>query len=180
MKKICSRFIAMLMAALCCLGAMGAARPQCTPVGEIVLRPLAGTPAPGEEPQLQISEKDAEYIAKTLYGEYRGPDKLQQAAVAWCILNRTDYYGESVEAIVTAPNQFMGYSKYNPVLPELYAMAEDVLRRHALEKLGAENVGRILPSDYMWFWGDGRVNHYRNKFVSGSRWDWSLPDPYLV
>ena len=183
MKKLLVRIVCTLL--VCCqlmgMGVVAADLPMCDSAIAIRVapRPLEGTPKPGEEPKVQISEYDAQLIAKTLYGEYRGPDKLQQAAVAWCILNRTDHYGESVEDIVTAPNQFMGYSKHNPVDEELYATAVDVLRRHALEKAGMEEVGRILPKEYMWFAGDGQKNHFRNKYSSGQRWDWSLPNPYI-
>lgn len=130
------------------------------------------------EPSIEINARDAELIAQTLYGEYRGEDKLQQAGVVWCILNRCDYYGESIKAIVTAPNQFHGYSANHPVLPHLYDMAVDVMTRWEREKLGERNVGRVLPSDYLWFGGDGVTNRFRNAYTGGTRWDWSLPNPY--
>ena len=129
-------------------------------------------------PAVTISQYDAELIAKTLYGECRSCSKLQQAAVAWCILNRADHYGMSVEDVVTSPGQFAGYSAKYPVLPELLELAEDVLRRHAMEQLGAVEVGRVLPEEYLWFSGDGRENYFRNAYSTSERWDWSLPNPY--
>ena len=36
------------------------------------------------------TREDAEVIAKVIWGEARGCDATQQAAVAWCILNRVD------------------------------------------------------------------------------------------
>lgn len=130
------------------------------------------------QPVIEINARDAELIAQTLYGEYRGEDLLQQAGVVWCILNRCDAWGASIREVVTAPGQFHGYSKSHPVLPELYDMAADVMYRWEREKLGERNVGRVLPSDYLWFGGDGRVNHFRNKFTGGTKWDWSMPNPY--
>ena len=130
------------------------------------------------KPIIEINARDAELIAQTLYGEYRGEDLLQQAAVVWCILNRCDAWDASIKEVVTAPGQFHGYCKSNPVLPELYDMAADVMYRWQLEKQGEWNVGRILPSDYLWFGGDGRINHFRNAFKGGTKWDWSMPNPY--
>ena len=131
-----------------------------------------------DDPVVEVNARDAELIAQALYGEYRGPDKLQQAAVVWCILNRCDYLDDDIETIVTAPNQFHGYSPYNPVMPNLYDMVVDVMTRWHLEHLGQEDVGRVLPKDYMWFTGNGTVNTYRNCFTGGDVWDWSLPNPY--
>lgn len=132
------------------------------------------------KPTIEINARDAELIAQTLYGEYRGEDLLQQAGVVWCVLNRCDAWGASIKEVVTAPNQFHGYHPSNPVLPELYDMAADVMYRWQLEKLGEHNVGRVLPSDYLWFGANESYtkNIFRNKFTGGAKWDWSMPNPY--
>ena len=132
------------------------------------------------EPVIEINAREAELIAQTLYGEYRGEDKLQQAGVVWCILNRCDAYGKSIKEVVTAPMQFHGYNKNHPVLPYLYDMAVDVMTRWEKEKMGEANVGRVLPKDYLWFGGNGTINRFRNAYEGGTRWDWSLPNPYEV
>ena len=54
----------------------------------------------------------------------------------------------------------------------------DVLGRWEAEKQGQENVGRTLPTEYLFFWGDGWHNHFTTKFQGGDEWDWSLPNPY--
>lgn len=132
-----------------------------------------------EEIPLLYSVDDITLLAKTLYGECRGiPSDMEKAAVAWVILNRVDYYGSTVSAIVTAPYQFAGYNPNHPVLPELYALAEDVLSRWNRERAGETDVGRIIPSDYLYFNGYGGRNHFRNKYRGGTRWNWSLPNPY--
>ena len=158
--------------------------PTATP--EPVVMPPIETPEPTPEqtpePEIVIDENEATLIAKTLWGECRGCSLTEQAAVVWCILNRVDAdghaMGNSVEHVVTFPNQFLGYNENHPVTDELYALAVDVLTRWQLEKLGEEDVGRVLPADYMWFHGDGQHNHFRNKYQNGTRWDWSLPSPY--
>lgn len=133
-----------------------------------------------DDPVVEVNARDAEIIAQALYGEYRGPDKMQQAAVVWCIVSRVGVPGfaDTIEGVVRQPSQFMGYSPENPVLPELYDMAVDVMTRWHLEQLGQEDVGRVLPKEYMWFSGNGTVNTYRNSFTGGDVWDWSLPNPY--
>lgn len=133
-----------------------------------------------EEPVIiEVNSDDAVLIAKTLYGEYRGESELQQAAVVWTILNRCDAWDMSVEEVVTAPYQFLGYKENHPVLPYLYNMAVDVMTRWEREKLGETDVGRILPKDYMWFVGNGYENRFRNAYDGYyTIWDWSLPDPY--
>lgn len=154
------------------------------PVVELIctLPPIEFVPVstPKPTPEITIDPYEAELIAKTLYGEYRGEDKLQQAGVVWCVLNRCDAWGESVEAVVTAAGQFHGYSPKHPVLDYLYDMAIDVLTRHEREKLGETDVGRVLPADYLWFGANKSYtkNNFRNKFTGGNRWDWSLPNPY--
>lgn len=125
---------------------------------------------------------DVEAIAKTLWGECRGvTSKAQQAAVAWCILNRVDkggYYGNSVIEVVSKPKQFTGYNPNHPVDPELAELAEDVLTRWHAEKEGWSDVGRTLPKEYCFFVGDGKLNYFTDEWKSKDYWDWSLPNPY--
>ena len=49
-----------------------------------------------------------------------------------------------------------------------------------MEKQGAsfEEVGRVLPKEYMYFYGDGVANHFRTAWKGGTTWDWSYPNPY--
>lgn len=126
--------------------------------------------------------EEAEYIAKTLYGEARGCSTTEQAAVVWCILNRVDdesgLWPDDIIGVVTQEHQFIGYSPENPVLPELYDLALDVLGRWQLEKGGETGVGRVLPADYCYFQGDGRHNYFRQEFAGSPAWDWGLETPY--
>ena len=96
----------------------------------------------------------------------------------WCALNRVDCGYGSIVMVVTTPYQFVGYQEDNPVDENLVALCEDVLARWYAEKAGEENVGRVLPSDYLWFSGDGYHNYFRNAYRGGNTWDWSLESPY--
>lgn len=129
-----------------------------------------------------IDEYSATIIAKTIYGEARGISSVtEQACVAWTILNRVDYYGGTVESIVTTPHQF-AYSYYFPTIDDhgrdLLSLAKDVLGRWEAEKNGEVEVGRVLPTDYLWYTGDGCHNYFRNAYEGGNRWNYSLESPY--
>lgn len=126
----------------------------------------------------------AECLAKTLWGEARGCSPTQQAAVAWCVLNRLDsddpYFKDcdSVYDIVSQPSQFHGYNAGNPVTDELLMISQDVLYRWGMETRCIGSVGRVLPKEFIYFSGDGNINHFRTEYYGGTVWDWSLPSPY--
>jgi hypothetical protein len=135
---------------------------------------------PTEQPWTP-SEADVEYIAKTIYGEAGIVESdMQRAAVAWCILNRvdSDKYPDTIEDVVTAKYQFLGYNPDNPVTEDLRNLAVDVLQRWHSEQDGEAEVGRVLPSDYTFFWGDGYENYFTNEWKSTDYWEWSMDNPY--
>ena len=131
------------------------------------------------------SESDIEIAAKIILKEAESvkdncgvSGDCHRAAVIWCILNRVDAGYGDFEEVATAPNQF-AYSSNTRIIKEFYELAEDVLDRWSQEKAGIKDVGRILPQDYLWFRGNGKVNIFRNKYKGDYKiWDWSLPDPY--
>lgn len=131
-----------------------------------------------EEPP-KWTEEEITVLAKMLWGEARGvKSDAEKAACVWCVLNRVDRgYGPIVE-VVTAPYQFVGYDIDNPIDDQIKTLCEDVLTRWFSEKKGEADVGRVLPSDYLWFSGDGERNHFRNAYRGGEKWDWSLTNPY--
>lgn len=134
-------------------------------------------------PNIEEKYKDEiPYIARTVWGEARGCSETEQAAVIWCILNRVDssirYMPDNIIDVVTQKHQFLGYVKTFPVTEKIRKLVIDVLTRWEMEKAGVENVGRVLPPEYMWFHGDGRHNHFRDSYRGGNRWDWSLDSPY--
>lgn len=134
---------------------------------------------------------DAILLAQLVYGEASGIYSItEQACVMWTVLNRIDsgkeyddsaQFGDSIYEIVTS-----GAYYYKPWFDttdeygrDLIWLAEDVLSRWYLEKLGGTNVGRVLPADYMWFYGDGKHNYFRNAYEAPyDKWDYSLPSPY--
>lgn len=73
-------------------------------------------------------EKEAEFIAKVLYGTAASHNSICQRTAVWCILNRVDHnsFPDSVQEVCQQPSQWIGYSDDNPILDSLYeiAMAE--------------------------------------------------------
>ena len=70
-------------------------------------------------------EREAEYIAKVIYGTARNHADSDKKAVVWCILNRVEHYSHpnTIAEVCEQPKQWMGYSSENPVLTELYDLA---------------------------------------------------------
>ena len=129
----------------------------------------------------EVTNAEIEIIAKAVWGEARGCNQLEQSAVIWCILNRVDAgYGTIIE-VVTAQNQFHGYSSDFPVTDEIKALTEDVIARWKLEKTYNGNFGRTLPSEYLYFSADatGISNVFRTKWTGDCEvWDWNCWNPY--
>lgn len=130
------------------------------------------------EPPKLATDREIELIARTIWGEAEVVDSTaERAAVAWCILNRVDDSGNSIESVILAPYQF--YCREDGNVPAwAVELAEDVVGRWEREHAGEKSVGRTLPADYLYFIGDGWHNHFSIEWRSTDYWDWSLPDPY--
>ncbi len=116
-----------------------------------------------------FSEDDVIMLAKLLYGEANGVESVaERAMVIWTVLNRYDsaYYPDTIYDIVTEPLQFTGYDYYHPVTDRNLNLVYDVIERYAREKRGEENVGRVLPSDILFFNADEWYEH--NEFYKYS------------
>lgn len=159
-------------------------------VAVIEVETQAETEAETETVEVEVAEvkveavvwdDDAVMIAKTIGVEAPYCSTMEQAAVAWCILNRVDdpRFPATVRENVTptSPRQFAYYPD-TPLRDDLYALALDVLGRWEREKNGEIDVGRVLPSEYLYFWGDGKHNHFRINESDQVYWDWSWEDPY--
>lgn len=129
----------------------------------------------------EVTEYEISLLAKTVWGEARGCNKMEQSAVVWCVLNRVDAGWGSIAEVVTAPNQFHGYHSNFPVTDEIRLLVEDVVARWKLEKVTCGDVGRTLPNNYLYFSADstGIGNVFRTNW-SGSYevWNWDCWNPY--
>lgn len=131
-------------------------------------------------PEYIFTDEEVEALSQLLYGEALNCDIEGQAAVVWCVLNRMDdeRWPDTALEVVTQQNQFFGYHKDNPVLPEIVRLVEDVLMRYNEEQSGIEDVGRVLPREYVYFSGDGYQNFFTVTYAARDVWDWSLWSPY--
>lgn len=78
--------------------------------------------------QIDQERAEAEMLARLLYGvKNNSTDDLY--TMAWCVINRVGnpQFPSTVEAVINQPLQWMGYSADNPVLENLYRIADDVL-----------------------------------------------------
>ena len=126
-----------------------------------------------------VPVEDIERMSKTVWGEARGCTPTEQAAVVWCILNRVDdpRWPSTIEEVCIT-SQFNGYNPANPIDPDIYTLTLDVYVRWMREHTGEQDVGRVLPASYCFFYGDGKHNHFQESFGADEVWDWSLPSPY--
>lgn len=163
-----------------------------TPLVETPSKPIPiETTEPSDEPfdddvyYVRVNEDDAKLMAQCAWGEFNDTSNPEQiAAVMWVILNRVDanYDGQhTIEQVIKAPGQFNGYSRYAPIVGKHLEIAKDVLYRHELEMhygIMEEVSGRVLPSNYLFFSGNGYVNTFRTDYVGGTEWDFSWWNPY--
>lgn len=110
------------------------------------------------------TEREVEICAKLLYGEARGCTVEEQKLVIWCICNRADKYGQTIEEVATAPQQFLGYSSRNPVLEELCSVVREVLDAWVSGEEALVYPPYATSSEYLFFYGDGVHNWFRENY----------------
>lgn len=180
MKKL---IISLLMTAVLCMGTAQAAAPEITDTatgdGQHTMTVTVDDISAVADQVVEMDE-EIDILAQLVYAEARGVNsKAERAAVIWCALNRADagFSDGTIAGVVKSRSQF-AYSSGLPITEENKSLAKDVLIRWLLEKRGVADVGRTLPSDFLYFAGRDGHNWFRRSYGSRSYWDWSLPDPY--
>ena len=100
------------------------------------------------------ARREAEYMARVLYGMARYRSREAQEAICWCILNRVEssLFPNSVEEVCAQDKQWMGYSGKNPVTQDLYDVAMEVLTTWK------ERGIRPMPQDYLYLsWSETEI-----------------------
>lgn len=113
---------------------------------------------------------DDEELVRIAEVEYRGCTSAAHiAAVMWTVLNRVDspaFKEQTVHDVIYASGQFAVRGiGHVPRRDDWLWIAQDVLERWNAEKNGlvdVNNSGRVIPPDSVYFWGDGRYNHFNN------------------
>ena len=141
---------------------------------------------PNEQPVKHLSESTYVKGAKMLHGEAGGvPSTTERSGPLWVVCNRVDsddpFFPDNLESVIEQEWQFDGYSPDGDYTQADYDLAVDVFERWYREKHGetAAEVGRTLPSDYLFFTGDGEHNYFR-KTQDGPAYVWGseLASPY--
>lgn len=121
-----------------------------------------------QEQQQQIKterEQNLNAIAKVLYG-YRYNSEIDLEGIAWVIFNRVDNQAEfknfnTIYSVCNQPSQWMGYEEDNPVLENLYSIADKVLTKY--ESDGTRLFGR----EYLYFKWSSEYIVFRTTFIEG-------------
>ena len=133
-------------------------------------------PVEAVQAEITLDEAEVDLLARTIYAEARGLPVTEQAAVAWCVLNRVDAGYGTLTDVLTAPHQFATW--HGEIAQEQRDIAADVLTRWEREKAGEAEVGRVLPREYLWFTGRDGHNWFRDAYTGGEYWNWVLESPY--
>lgn len=116
------------------------------------------------EPVAKYTSEEITLVCQTVYGEARGCSKEEQQLVVWCICNRADYSGTSIEQVVTANRQFHGYDPENPVTEEIFENVTEVLEAWSRNEEALVYEPYATTTEYRYFSGDGRHNWYREEW----------------
>lgn len=123
-----------------------------------------------ERAKAAVPDELVELAGRTIWGEAGGiPDEAQRAAVVWCACNRADAWGVELDDVLTV-SQFHGLAIRGEVPPQHTELARDVLARWTLEAEGWQSVGRVLPSRFLYFEGNGVVNLFSTEYGGGEYW----------
>lgn len=107
-----------------------------------------------------------EKAARMAWGEYSGTDYAQRTAPIWCACNRADAWEMTLDEVMHS-DAFHGLLTEREVPEEWYDLARETLARWELEHMGYIDVGRALPSEYLYFSGNGEYNTYRTEYIGG-------------
>ena len=123
-----------------------------------------------ERTKAAVPDELAELAGRAIWGEAGGiQDEAQRAAVIWCACNRADAWDMDIGDVLTV-DQFHGLAIKGEVPEQHVELARDVLARWTLEAEGWVDVGRVLPSRFLYFEGNGIVNLFSTEYGGGEYW----------
>lgn len=113
-----------------------------------------------------------------VHGEAGGvPSITRRSGCLWIVCNRVisedPFFPDDLEAVIEQKSQFDGYTPGNTYTQADYDLAVDVFERFWREQNGESSVtvGRTIPTDYLYFTGDGKENHF-TKVQYGTPYVW--------
>lgn len=117
------------------------------------------------------TDADAHLLARIIEAEYGGcHSDTERSGVGWTVLNRVDHpdFPNTIQEVIYEPDQFAVEYMDAEVVPDILKLSYDILERWNNEQNGAANVGRTLPRESIYFYGDGVRNYFNdghNTFV---------------
>jgi len=131
-----------------------------TPPATASTEPQSGRPSAEPLPNSAVTavpDFEVELVAKTLRGECYNEQHDDKREVVKVICNRVSMggFGDSVEAVITAPKQFVGYRPGNIPTANDYEIAREILTEWY-------EGGCVPLGEYLFFSsGDGHKNAFR-------------------
>ena len=123
-----------------------------------------------ERAKAAVPDELAELAGRAIWGEAGGiQDEAQRAAVVWCACNRADAWDMDIGDVLTV-DQFHGLAIKGEVPEQHVELARDVLARWTQEAEGWIDVGRALPSRFLYFEGNGVINLFSTEYGGGEYW----------
>lgn len=119
------------------------------------------------DPRVQLREEQAQALARVLYG-VKDNSESDLRTMCWCVFNRVDSpdYPSTLQEVIDQPSQWMRYDPENPVIDNLYKIAE--------QELAAWQDGKTRPitSDFVYMnWTPSQIK-LRNAWKDGSTTDY--------
>lgn len=123
-----------------------------------------------ERAKAAVPDELAELAGRAIWGEAGGiQDEAQRAAVVWCACNRAGAWDMEIGDVLNV-DAFHGLAIKGEVPEQHVELARDVLARWTLEAEGWQDVGRVLPSRFLYFEGNGIVNLFSTEYGGGEYW----------
>lgn len=154
-KALCKRIIILLLVSITwVVGARyGVAHVRTPEPADTKIRQVKTLSNKGDFSQHKVQRSEREEnltaISKVLYG-YRYNSERDLEGIVWVILNRVDNQSEfkgfsTIQDVVNQPSQWMGYSENNPVIEDLWEIADTVLTRYETDGK------RLFGQEYLYF-----------------------------
>lgn len=132
---------------------------------------------------------ESTYVAGAIMvnGEAGGVSSItERSGCLWIACNRVmsddPYYPDDLESVIAQIGAFDGYNPNGTYTEADYRLAVDVFERFWREQNGESSVsvGRSIPADYLYFWGDGDHNYF-TKSQGGAPYVWGsmFISPYI-
>lgn len=128
-----------------------------------------------ERAKAAVPDELAELAGRLIWGEGGGvQNDANRYATLWTAINRADAWGGTLEERITEANAFHGLATPGTVPEQHVNEAREIIALWQLEKDGwiiPDTFPAGLPVRFLYFEGDGRVNHFSTKYGGGEYWD---------